>query len=46
MKFTLMDTFDWSPEYIESLRMWEFDVYVDMLNKRLEKEEKERKKES
>ena len=39
-----MDSFNWSIEYIESLRMWEFEVYVDLLEQRLEKEEKEHRK--
>lgn len=40
-----MDTFNWDLEYIDNtMRLWEFNLYVEMLEDRLEKEEQERKK--
>ena len=39
-----MDSFNWSPEYLDNMRLWEIDTYVELLEQRLEKEEKARKK--
>ena len=39
-----MDSFNWDMHYIDNMRMWEFEIYVEMLKQRVEKEEKERKK--
>lgn len=43
MRFTLMDQFGWDMEYTDSMRLWEFEIYLDMLKHRVEKEEQERK---
>ena len=39
-----MDTFKWSMEYIDSLRMWEFKSFIELLEARVEKEEAERER--
>jgi len=44
LNFVLMDSFGWNPYYIESLRMFEYEIFVDMLKERLKREDEERRK--
>ena len=44
LNFVLMDSFGWDADYIEGMRMFEYEIYVAMLNERVKKEEAERKR--
>lgn len=44
LNFSLMDSFGWDAEYIDNLRMFEYEIYVEMLKDRLKREEEERRR--
>ena len=44
LRFTLMDSYKWDMEYMDQMRMWEFETYVELLKQKMEKEEQERNK--